>query len=177
MRPRFRPMALLAAAVTSVASCLLFATPASAGVADATCLLGTETTTYSPPVTLTPQSVHINTVRQLGPCLSTNPAITTGTMNISFNATRSCLTVASPSTATLTINWNNGQTSTLLVNYVNNNAAGQIVSVGTGAVTAGLFAGDSAVVVNVGPTLDTLNCALNGISSRTGTFTLELTSL
>lgn len=177
MRLPFRSVALLAAALTSSASCMLLATPAAAGVADATCLLGTETTTYSPPVTLTPQTVHINTVRQLGPCLSPNSAITTGTMNISFDATRSCLTVASPSTATLTINWNTGQSSTLLVNYVNNNAAGQIVSVGTGAVTSGLFAGDSAVIVNTGPTLDTLQCALNGIESRTGTFTLELTSL
>ncbi|MGW0929028.1 hypothetical protein [Streptomyces sp. NPDC002644] len=161
--------------VTAVSSTASAAT-SSAGVLDATCPLGTETTTYDPPVTLTPTTTDIDITTQLGPCVTTDPAITTGTINTSFTAVRSCVTIGSANNTTLKVTWNDGRSSTINVNFVVNTVGGQVVSTGTGAVLSGPFSGDSAVIVVTGPVLNPLEC-LTGVHARTGTFTMELTSL
>ncbi|MEU4449306.1 hypothetical protein AB0K14_38250 [Actinosynnema sp. NPDC050801] len=137
--------------------------------------------TYTPPLTATPQDVAGSSSTQYGPCVSlSNPAITSGTRTASGPARGlSCLELLRNGSATLTITWNTGQTSTISFNYTVNIVGAAMVVTYTGTVTSGLFAGSTVLQVNTNPATDVLLCTL-GLGTVPSTYalvTLEITSL
>lgn len=157
--------AAIALTVALTGTTAVSASVAHAAPVDVTCA-GTETATYHPGVRLTPQSVHVAVTGILAPCTSSNPAITAANYTESFTATLSCQTLLAGRTGTRVFHWSNGQSSTFTFNRTLNNAGGQVTVTFTGNITAGQFAGDTAVeqVVLVSP--NTLQClASPGLTS------------
>ncbi len=165
--------------LVAVATALAVGVPVGTAAADPLDLVcaGTQTVTYSPGLTLVPTSQTITVQAIYSPCVSASqPAVTAGQAGVTTHEVRSCLDVAEPGGATRFITWNTGQTSTFLYNAIVNTVGGNTVVTLTGTITAGLFAGDSAVQVIVGPTLDTLSCLIPpGITSRFSVTTLTIT--
>lgn len=173
-----RVLKVLASAVMIVAVGL----PVGAGTAQADPLdvecTGTQTTTYSPGLTLIPTSQNVNTHTIYGPCVSAStPGLSAGDRSITNNQVASCLDLPGARSAVATITWNTGQQSAFSFNRTVTHVGGNTIVVFTGTIVAGLFAGDSAVEVVVGPTLSTLDCLTPpGITSRIGVVTLTITS-
>ncbi|WP_306749549.1 hypothetical protein [Saccharothrix yanglingensis] len=155
---------------------------ASAGVLDVTCTPpSSQTTTYTPPLTVAPQTVTVSATAQYGPCVSlSNPALTSGSSTrTTLDPALSCLDLLSSGATTSTIVWNTGQTSTISVNYTATIVGAALVVTFTGTVTSGLFAGSSVVQVLTGPATDVLLCTL-GLGTVPSSYTLaslEITSL
>ncbi|MGW8064246.1 hypothetical protein ACVV2G_18715 [Streptomyces ziwulingensis] len=176
---------LITALVCMTAGALVAAAPANAaasGLLDVTCVPPSSgTTTYTPPLTSTSQVVTSTQQWQFGPCVSTSvPALTSGTVSaVGAPRARSCLELLDSGSATRTIVWNTGQTSTISFNYTTSVAGAVLLFTVTGTVTSGLFAGDSVVATQTGPATDILLCTLGlgQVSSIYGLFTLEITSL
>jgi hypothetical protein len=182
--PRSRALAAAVILVTGLATAVAFggATPAHAGVLDVSCIPpSSETSTYSPPLTDTPQADTITHISSYGPCVSlSEPSLTSGTVHtVGHNAALSCADLLVSFVNTFTINWNNGQTSTVSGNAVTNIEDGVLTITTTGTVTSGLFAGDT-VVEQVTGTSNPLSLCLLGegtVPSIYGTLVLEITSV
>lgn len=153
-------------AVLFVAAAVALPAPAAhAAVGDMTCLPGTtsQTVTFDPPLTLTPQDgVHIHTNRAFAGCTSvSHPEIVSGTSASDLiGNNRSCLTLLTAASNSFTIVWNTGATSTITENYTVTVAGVVIVYEFTGVVTSGVFAGDSVVRTLTGPSTDVTLCTL-----------------
>jgi hypothetical protein len=180
MRSRTVLASLLTAAAI-VFSVLTTATPATASTLDVTCVPpSSDSVTYTPPLTLSPQTVTMSVSTQYGPCTSPSvPGLTAGSRHITINNTRSCLDLLTSNPVTFTITWNTGQQSTISGNTTVSIAGAVLVVTITGNVTAGLFAGDSVVQTVTGPATDILLCTagLGTVSSIYSLVTLEITSL
>ncbi|MGW2277801.1 hypothetical protein [Streptomyces sp. NPDC001770] len=117
---------------------------------------------------------------QLGPCVSAStPAVTSGTATISAPpASRSCLSLLTAGTATITVTWNTSATSTLSLNRTVSLVGATIVNTYTGTVSSGLFAGDTVLMTIVQPSADITLCTLGlgTVASTYGTVVLEITS-
>ncbi|PSL52498.1 hypothetical protein B0I31_113171 [Saccharothrix carnea] len=155
---------------------------ASAGVLDVTCTPpSSNSITYNPPLTRTPQDVTIGVSAQYGPCVSlSNPALTSGHRAISvLSPGFSCLELLNSGSVTFTITWNTGQTSTVSANYSATVVGAALVDVRTGTVTSGLFAGSTVLQTTTGPATDVLLCTagLGTVSGIYSLVTLEITSL
>lgn len=175
----------LCAVVVSVLLLMLglTATPTSAtasGLLDVTCT-GSQTSTYSPPLTLTPRASTTTASTQYGPCVSlSQPGITSGSRTASiFYPSRSCLDLLDSQAITFTIKWNTGQTSTISANTTTSVVGATLTVTITGTVTSGLFTGDSVVQVNEGPATDVTLCTLGlgSVSSIYSLVALEITSV
>ncbi|WP_447008940.1 hypothetical protein ACRAKJ_12410 [Saccharothrix sp. DSM 118769] len=158
------------------------AAAATAGVLDVTCTPpSSETVTYTPPLTMAPQAVTINSSTQYGPCVSlSNPAVTSGSRaRTSNDPEQTCLDLLDTGSSTFTIAWNTGQTSIVSANRTATVAGAALVVTQTGTVTSGLFTGSTVVQVNTGPSVDVLLCTagLGTVSGIYSLVTLEITSL
>ncbi len=92
--------------------------------------------------------------------------------------TISCLSVGSAGSGTVTFAWNNGRTSTFCFNQSVSHPVGQTVTTYTGNITAGEFAGDSAVAIFTGVSPDLIACLTRpGVTSDFALSTLAITSL
>ncbi|MCG8919531.1 hypothetical protein L6E12_27535 [Actinokineospora sp. PR83] len=173
---------LVSAACASALLVLGPAAPASAGVLDVTCTPpSSETVAFTPPLTMTPQTVTVNTSTQYGPCVSaSNPALTSGTRtNTSSAPGQTCLELLTNGTTTFTITWNTGQTSTISANRTSTVVGAALVTTHTGTVTSGLFAGSTVLQVLTGAAADVLLCT-TGLGKVAGIYsvvTLEITSV
>lgn len=180
------------AALTGVTALLLLlvgllttAGPASAredGLLDVTCTPPSSSiTTYTPPLTSTPQVVGATSSIQLGPCVSlSTPALTSGTSVISPPPrSRTCLDLLAAGTEVRTVTWNTGATSTLSLNRTTTVAGAVLVVTFTGTVTSGLFAGDTVLRTITGPSTDITLCTLGlgTVPSVYGVVALEITSV
>ncbi|MBB5867481.1 hypothetical protein F4553_000860 [Allocatelliglobosispora scoriae] len=135
----FRQAAAVLAIVTLATT--LAVAPADAAGVDLICG-GTNTATFTPGLTLTAQTVHIDAVGTLTSCVSSDAAITSGTYTASGNGTLSCLTGGHA--GQFTISWNTGAYSTIaFTNSVAVRPLGEVVVLATGTVTSGEFAGDT----------------------------------
>jgi hypothetical protein len=129
---------------------------------------GTLSNTYTPGILLTPRTVTLQRNLILAPCVSlSDPTLTSGTSSGTSNTSVSCLNVAVPQSGVNTITWNNGQSSVFAFNQVVNNIGGQATLTATGTITAGQFAGHTAVRQATGPSVNILDCLGEpGITSR-----------
>jgi hypothetical protein len=176
-----RILTVLLGAILVTAALLTPASPASAGVLDATCTPpSSNTVTYNPPLTLTPSNVQITGSTSYGPCVSLSvPGLTSGSTAAQATGTRSCLSLLGASPRTFTITWNTGQTSTLSGNQSSTIVGAALVVAFTGTVTSGLFTGDTVLHTITGPATDVTLCTLGlgTVSSIYSTVTLEITSV
>lgn len=143
---------------------------------DLTCT-GTNNATFSPGLTFTTRTVDIEADGEYTTCVSSDPAVTSGTYTASGQGTMSCL--AGGHAGAFTITWNTGEYST--IEFTNNVAlrpGGQTVVVATGTVIDGKFVGDRFDGTFTLFQLNVLAClGPEGVRSSTGPTTLLLTSL
>ncbi|MBW4569865.1 MAG: hypothetical protein KME31_18125 [Tolypothrix carrinoi HA7290-LM1] len=150
---------------------------ARAQVLELTCT-GSQTTTYSPGLQLTPQPTNLTIQGAATTCTSlTDSSVKSGTYTATGQVTNSCL-LSSPTPAfDLTINWNNGQSST--ISFTSNTvlsplATTQVVS--TGQVTSGLFQGAMATSSVTVVTPQATQClSPGGVTTLSGPLVLTLT--
>jgi hypothetical protein len=187
-RKRFMHASIRAIACAAVAVPLLataapaLAQPAGAGNGAAlgalTCL-GTESVSYSPGITNTPQPVTFTTNDTFGPCLVPGqPTLTGGSATSTGQAVKSCLELkpgASPENLTETYHWNDQtqsqvQYSTLIILQL---PTGQIQIVQEGTVQSGPGAGDIATETITLVSLDLTACETpQGLQTVAGPVTL-----
>jgi hypothetical protein len=149
---------------------------AHAQVTDVTCV-GTDSSVISPGLLFTPQTVTITTTKIYALCVSTDLTLISGISVTTGTAVRSCDLTTFDHPGVAVISWNNGQTSTFTYNAMATFPAGESVVTFTGAITAGEFTGDTAVVVSTGAAIDPGAClAPPGVTSLSGTLTLEFVS-
>ncbi|MET8578925.1 hypothetical protein [Streptomyces sp. NPDC005012] len=146
-------------------------------VADMACPVGSQTVSFSPGVTLTPQSVTVTYNVALGVCASlTQPQITSGSSQGTVTVTLDCLDLLSTTTGTQTFHWSDGQSSVLSFTRTVTSANGQTVITLTGPITSGLFTGRIATFTVVEPALDLTACLTSrGLTGQTGVTTLLIT--
>lgn len=136
----------------------------AAAVGDLTCVTPTHNTlSFSPALTINPQTETLTSHSDLGPCVSlSQPAITSGTWtSVTPNVPgMTCLGLLGTNTGTHTITWNTGQTSTVSGNRVSNLVGATLVVTLTGTVTSGVFAGGTVVEQFVGVSTDLVACTL-----------------
>ncbi|WP_156910404.1 hypothetical protein [Nocardia mangyaensis] len=165
----------------AVSTFLLPSNVASAGVLDLTCVPpSSETVTYNPALTSTPQATTVDVATVLGPCTSTSrPDITSGSRNVTVQLTRSCLELLDSGPTNFTLTWNTGETSTISANRASNIAGAVITVTHTGVVTSGVFTGDTVLLQTVGAATDILTCTLGlgTVANLYSTVLLEITSL
>lgn len=144
---------------------------------------GSSSATWSPGATNTTQTITVTTNEQWNVCalILQPPLLTSASTLNQFTANFSCQSILAPVPATWTITWANGATSTYAftsrVNAVSNN----LVITTTGTITAGLYAGDSAVATyvldNLGATLANQCNTPGGVTGTTGITTLTISGL
>jgi hypothetical protein len=160
-------------AVASAAILCVVFTPFAAGTAHASGLnlaacVEYDGNTYTPGITFTPRLNHISSAGVLGPCVSTDPTLTSGKYQGSGDGTVSC--IGGTFSGTVTYYWNNGRTST--VDYsaiVGTRLGAETVVAYRGMVTAGEFAGYSYTSPLTALTLVPLSClGPSGVTSTSG---------
>jgi hypothetical protein len=138
--------AVLGAAGAAACSLALAAT-ASADPVDVTCVTSADLS-FSPGLTFATTPTSITTAGQLGPCVSvSDPTVTSGTHGSTFSRTTSCVGLLNTGPGTRVFHWSNGQTSSFTFSSTSTYVAGQLVTTLRGTITAGEFAGSSAVQV------------------------------
>lgn len=164
--------------------CALFLSSLAIGVSSAyaaggsiTCT-GTETATYNPGLQLTTRTVTLNVAAKFGPCVSSNPAISSGTAGTppgGVSAQLSCLNVLDSSSGQSVLHWNNGTTSRYSFTRSSSTVAGQLVTTASGTVIAGEFLGRSVRTVSVSPVPNLLDCLRpGGLTRRSGVVALTI---
>jgi hypothetical protein len=139
---------------------------------------GTDFTTFAPSLTSTPTSTLIFGDDTFGPCVSTDTSISGGVdYSQTSDPSASCDTLLAGGSGSTTFFWSNGHSSTFTYKQTTTDVNGEIVSTDTGTITGGEFAGNLATEVLVEPTTDLTECQSSGISTASGTVTLEILPL
>ncbi|MEU0936301.1 hypothetical protein [Embleya sp. NPDC005971] len=161
-----------ALSVLALASASITAAPtAQATVGDALCTVpSSDSSTYSPPLGLTPTSTTVTITRDLNTCTSLSvPAINSAPVTVHSVTipSYSCLTLLNTAPTTISFTWNTGATTTVTGTRTVNLAAAALTTTVTGTVTSGLFTGDTVVYQLVAPSTAVLACTLGlGTVSR-----------
>ncbi|MED7950426.1 hypothetical protein [Streptomyces sp. BE303] len=165
------PVASLFCLLALAAATITAGAPAQAAVGDILCTTpSNDSSTYSPPLSLTPVSTTVTITRDLNTCTSLSvPAISSEPVTV-YQVTipsYSCLTILSTTPAAITFTWNNGATTVVTGTRTVNLAAAVLTTTVTGTVTSGLFLGDTVVYQLVAPSTAVLTCTLGlGTVSR-----------
>jgi hypothetical protein len=150
------------------AGCVVIAaSPAHAVTVAQTCV-GTEVTTFDPPLTFTPQPVTI-TVNGVYPTC-TDPAAFNGSYSETFTLTASCITLFDVGTATRTVVWGDpaAEPTTFDYNVVTNAVGGQVITINSGVLTNGRYTPGSVQQVITLVTPNILQCLGSGVAGVTG---------
>lgn len=159
-RPFTQAAALLVLAVAIVPTPTATATSIDAGC------VGTFTRTFSPAITLTPQTVTVTETSSYSTCAVGPTATGTETVTLTLG----CIPVTAGPAISETLTWGDATGGTSTINWSRPTIVGQTV-VFTGAVAAGRHAGDSAIKVTSGVSYigSVVGCLLGTpISSTTG---------
>ncbi|WP_157545742.1 hypothetical protein [Hamadaea tsunoensis] len=165
-RSLVRRLAVLGAVLAAGVGTAVVTAPAPASASVLTTCVGTSQQTYQPPLTLTTRPTSLSVVTTLAVC----GGGLTGSFSLGPTppADASCLLNPPAVTATVTIHWNNGLTSTITAVYAVSRSDGQTVSQVLGSVTSGLFAGAAYTQTSAGLDLDPLACAGSGVATNSG---------
>lgn len=168
--------------LASFAALAVVSVSSSAHASSSTTCTGSAAVSYSPGLTFTKQTVDISETDTYT-CTSTDTSLTSGgwSATISFPGA-SCASADvsfGPIAGGVTINWNNGQSSTLLPTVVTDDiVGGNEVFTGVGTVSSGEFAGADATATWIYPVLNPLLCLTSpGLTSQSGTVIVEITGL
>ncbi|WP_026422287.1 hypothetical protein [Actinokineospora inagensis] len=161
---------------------LLPAPAAHAAVGSVTCT-GSSHVTFSPGLTLTPQTITVQETDTIPSCTSTDATLTSvttgGTYSYSVpNAACNYLELNPAGGGTFTIHWNNGQTSTVtgLASELTS-TGGLVQNTATGTVTAGEFTGASASIAWIYLLVNPLQCLSPGLTSQDGTILVQIAGI
>jgi hypothetical protein len=148
------------------------AAPAQAATVEQVCV-GTEVTTFDPPLTFTARATTITVSGVFPSC--TNTGAVTGTYAETFSLAASCLTLFDSGSAQRTFSWGGTAAASQFQYNATSNAAGAaVVTTNTGVITSGGFAPAGAVQVVSLVTPNALQCLTSGVTSMTGTTTLTI---
>lgn len=171
-----------AVALLIALSAVLPVPAAHAAVGSVTCT-GSSHVTYTPGLTLTPQTVTVHETDTVPSCTSTDATISsviTAPFSYSVpNASCNSIELNPGGGGTLVVHWNNGQTSTLtgLIGELTA-TAGIVQNTATGTVTAGEFTGATAVISWVYVLVNPLLCLLpGGLAAQDGTILVQITGV
>lgn len=169
-----RVAAAVAALALGLSALVTTGTAAGAAVVDLQCT-GSQTLSYSPGLTLTPQAVTVSGSGSFSCPLSSDPAISTGSFTVGpVGATLGCALTGGSGTFAYT--WNTGQVSTVSATSVVTANLGVVVVTSTGTVVSGPFAGDTAVFTWTGSSPGLLDCLTPaGVTQYSGPTTLTFT--
>lgn len=150
------------------------ATPAHAAAVVQTCV-GTEVTSFDPPLTLVSRPTRI-TVSGIFPTC-TDARAGTASYAETFTIPASCLALFDSGTATRSFAWGDPavEPSTFVYNVTSTVVAGQIVVTSPGLITGGAFAPASALQTVTLLTPNVLQCATTGVANVTGPTLLAIT--
>ncbi|GAA1701693.1 hypothetical protein [Nonomuraea bangladeshensis] len=159
-------------ALLAVVALVMVVRPAQAAVP--TQCQGSETVTYSPGVTFTPQNIEITVSGRFSSCLGGTGQVTSGTYGEQFTIFVGCTDLFDGFEGQRVVEWNTGDSSVIEGTGSSTAAAGQVVTTFTGTVAQGRFQGASAVqtVTLVQPGL--LQCLTTGFTRATGLTTLTI---
>ncbi|MEU4745263.1 hypothetical protein AB0G02_33035 [Actinosynnema sp. NPDC023658] len=158
--------------VAVLASAALSATPAHAATVEQVCV-GTEVTTFDPPLTFTRRPTTI-TVSGLFPTC-TNVGAVTGTYAEAFDLPASCLVLFDSGPAQRTFTWGGVVApSEFQYNATSNVVGATVTTTNTGVITSGGFAPAGAVQVVSLVTPNAAQCLTGGVASMTGPTTLTI---
>lgn len=162
---RFRPGLALAAALLVLGAATIPASTATAAGVDAACA-GTFTRTFSPAITLTPQTIAVTETSSYGACLAGPTATGAETATLTLG----CVPITPGPAVVETLTWGDAGGGTSAINWSVPTIVGQTV-VFTGTVAAGRYVGDTATKVTSGVSylVSLVPCLLGTpISSTTG---------
>ncbi len=168
----FASRALLA--VLGLCAALLLVPVGSAHAATLLSCVGTETDTYDPPVTLTPQMTTIHVVGNL-PLCPLGGSVSSVRWDYSTSNMKSCVDLLTPNSGTMKLLYNDGLTSDFTYTTTITVVGGNNVVTQTGTITAGEFAGATAEAVKTQLAIDPL--CIGGIASSAGATTLTIVSV
>ena len=159
---------LVVTAVLGWVLALCGGTPAQAAAVNVVCS-GTQSVALSPGMLLlTPRDVMFTVNDNYAPCVSSGrPRVTSARSQRSWLG-RGVACMVAPRAASLSkeLTWSNGQKSTFTFNQIATSVGGNSVITEFGSITAGLFAGSTAVETVSGPA-NSLDCLSNrGLTSR-----------
>jgi hypothetical protein len=145
---------------------------ASAAQAHAITCNGTETASFTPPLTDTLQPVTISVSQKIGPC---GPQSLIATNDYPVTRNYSC-NIFTGGLVTNTFTWSNGEQSTYSFNARVAIVDGSFLVAQIGKISSGLYAGRSAIgIVTLAPdeTLASGNCE-TGLNSASGSYSLTI---
>ncbi|MFI2780711.1 hypothetical protein [Streptomyces sp. ALB3] len=140
-----------------------------------TCPLGTQSTTYSPGLTYTTRPTSYVSEGVVTGCVDlSGHGITSATYTGIGSGTAGCL--ESSLTNTMSVNWSNGQSSTVTgTGTIQLKPNGTSVVVHSGQVTSGAFNGSGVTLTLVLTSLDLLGCLTpEGLTNTGGPVTLTV---
>ncbi len=179
--PMPRTLAAPAAALLLTAAAALATAPA-ARAADPALLVctGSNTTDFTPALTLTTQSVTVKDEALSAACLNSdgtaNATYKTAYWNETASQNLSCVLPSSTRTGTRNVNWNFGSPTTSVFTYslTTTVVAGQIVQTCTGTITSGSFSTKSAKIIVVLSPPGLGSCLLTPLTTASGQAVLEI---
>lgn len=160
--------------IPAVLAVSMLTAPAAHATAGNICTVS-QVTTYSPPVTNTPQTITITNSGSLFAC--TNSSASTGTYRLSGTIPGvTCSNVLASASGALEIDWTNPgtQPSTFTFSETATKVNGNIVLTALGEIAAGTFTPDPAQSVLTFPQLDLTACSGTGVTTQTGLGTLTI---
>jgi len=176
--PRRTALAAALAAAAAVAPAA-FATPQASALDLVRCAAGSETTTYAPPLSDTPQTVTGTTTGTYAPCLVVS-GLTISSRTGSYSgtigpSTRTCSDLLTSRPGRRTVNWSTGTTSTFtFTSTVTNLGGGILQALQLGAITAGEFNGLPATGIVLLTASDLDACATTGVRELSGLVSLTI---
>lgn len=152
-------------------------TPAHAAAVHVVCA-GTQNVALSPGMQLlTPRDVTFTVDDTYAACVSSNrPRVTSARSHRSWLGRGvACMVLPRPASLSKELTWNNGQKSTFTFNQIATSVGGNSVITEFGKITAGSFAGSTAVETVSGPA-NTLDCLSGrGLAHRSTLLQLVIT--
>lgn len=163
----------MTAALAAVLASGALVAPAQAAGVEQTCL-GTEVTSFDPPLTLVSRPTRITVSGIFTAC--TDPAAFTGSYAETFTIAASCLVLFDSGTATRSFVWGDPAVapSTFDYNVTTSSVAGQVITTSSGLISAGTYAPGSALQTVTLLTPNLLQCATTGVTTVTGPTTLTV---
>ncbi|MFI2104585.1 hypothetical protein ACH436_14915 [Isoptericola sp. NPDC019693] len=129
-----------------------------------TCLSGDAIEEYVPNLTYVPRTITSTTTVSFDSCTGTLGALAPdGFFEYTKTSTMSCLLSDLLGTSARTIEWDDGETSTISLTWVTARVGGSVTATGTGTFTAGKYAGRIATIVYTLIEPDDVLCLGDGI--------------
>ncbi|WP_181439686.1 hypothetical protein [Curtobacterium sp. MCBD17_028] len=140
-------------------------------------VVGSETDSYSPGLTMTPRSVTVSVSASYDcPLGFSTPQVSSASISYAKKTApqASCLEPAHVGAGAVAIRWSTGQVSQFAFTLTDDVVDGALVQTQTGSIISGLFAGDQVVRVTTGTPADLTACLATGVPRTTSDSTITV---